>query len=225
MHILIVYAHLEQHSFSCALKDEAVSFLRSRGYSVEVSDLYAQHFNPVASRDDFTLLSDDRYINYMLEQRTAAEHGYFSEDIRAEQEKVWRADIILFHFPVWWFSAPAILKGWFDRVFATGVTWNFGNIYDSGLLKGKKAMLVVTTGGGEDLYQPRGAHKATLHQILRPIQHGTLRFCAMEVLPPFVAYGIFQAGEEGRKAYLAAFRERLSTIENTPPIAFSPLCP
>jgi NAD(P)H dehydrogenase (quinone) len=225
MNLLIVYAHEEQNSFSCALKDVAVSVLRSRGHTVEVSDLYAQHFNPVASREDFTTLSDKQYINYMLEQRTAAEHGYFSQDICAEQEKVRRADLIMFHFPVWWFSAPAILKGWFDRVFATGVTWNFGHIYDTGLLKGKKAMLVVTTGGGEDLYQNRGAHKATILQILHPIMHGTLHFCAMDVLPPFVAFGIFQAGEEGRKNYLEAFRVLLSSIETTPPIEFSSLCP
>jgi NAD(P)H dehydrogenase (quinone) len=224
MHILIVYAHQEQHSFSCALKDMAVSALGSQGHSVEVSDLYAQHFNPVASREDFTTLSDTRYINYMLEQRTAAEHGFFSEDIRAEQEKVLHADLIMFHFPIWWFSAPAILKGWFDRVFATGVTWNFGSIYDSGLLKGKKAMLVVTTGGGEDLYQERGAHKATIQQILHPILHGTLRFCALDVLPPFVAYGIFQAGEDGRKKYLEGFRARLSSVEKTAPMEFSSLC-
>jgi NAD(P)H dehydrogenase (quinone) len=220
MHVLIVYAHQEQLSFSCALKDMAVSVLESQGHSVEVSDLYAQHFNPVASREDFTTLSDPHYINYMLEQRTAAEHGYFSQDIRAEQDKVRRADLIMFHFPVWWFSVPAILKGWFDRVFVTGVTWNFGHIYDAGLLKGKKAMLVVTTGGGEDLYQIGGAHKATILQILHPVQHGTLRFCAMEVLPPFVAFGIFQAGEEGRKKYLEEFRIRLSTLETTLPMDF-----
>jgi NAD(P)H dehydrogenase (quinone) len=224
MNILIVYAHEEQHSFSCALKDGAVSVLRSQGHTVEVSDLYAQHFNPVASREDFTTVSDKQYINYMLEQRTAAEHGYFSQDIRSEQEKVLHADLIMFHFPVWWFSAPAILKGWFDRVFATGVTWNFGHIYDAGLLKGKKAMLVVTTGGGEDLYQNSGAHKATILQILHPILHGTLRFCAMDVLPPFVAFGIFQAGEEGRKKYLEEFRVRLSSLETTPPMEFSPIC-
>jgi putative NADPH-quinone reductase len=75
----------------------------------------------------------------------------------------------MFHFPVWWFSAPAILKGWFDRVFATGVTWNFGYIDDADLLKGKIAMLVITMGGGEDLYQNSGAHKATILQILHTI--------------------------------------------------------
>ena len=202
----------------------AVSVLDSQGHSVEISDLYAQHFNPVASREDFTMLSDTRYINYMLEQRTAAEHGFFTRDIRAEQEKVLRADLIMFHFPIWWFLAPAILKGWFDRIFATGVTWNFGSIYDSGLLKGKKAMLVVTTGGGQDLYLERGAHKATVHQILHPILHGTLRFCGMDVLPPFVAYGIFQPGEEGREKYLEAFRARLTSVETTPPMEFSSLC-
>jgi NAD(P)H dehydrogenase (quinone) len=47
----------------------------------------------------------------------------------------------------------------------------------------------------------------------------------MDVLPPFVAFGIFQAGEEGRKNYLEAFRVRLSSIETTPPIEFSSLCP
>ena len=87
MHILIVYAHQEQNSFSCALKDMAVSVLDSQGHSVEISDLYAQHFNPVASREDFTTLSDTRYINYLLEQRTASEHGFFLKTFEPNRKK------------------------------------------------------------------------------------------------------------------------------------------
>jgi NAD(P)H dehydrogenase (quinone) len=66
--------------------------------------------------------------------------------------------------------------------------------------------------------------EATIVQILNPILHGTLRLFAVDVLPPFVAFGIFQADEEGRKKYLEEFRDRLYSLETTLPIEFSPLC-
>lgn len=153
MKILIVFVHHEQKSFGNALKDLAVATLSEQGHEVKVSDLYAQGFKAVADEHDFMELSSKDYVNYMLEQKNAAANNLFADDIKVEQEKIKWADFIIFQTPVWWFSVPAILKGWFDRVFAAGVTWDFGAIYDKGLLRGKKGMLAITTGGPSELYQ------------------------------------------------------------------------
>ena len=75
-------------------------------------------------------------LNLLLAQREAAARGTFSEDIRREMEKAAWADFLLVVCPVWWFSVPAILKGWFDRVLAAGFAYDFGRIYDKGLLHG-----------------------------------------------------------------------------------------
>lgn len=218
MKILIVYVHDEEKSFTSALKNLAVKVLTENGHEVKVSDLYAQKFNAVAGRQDFEELSNPDYFNYMLEQKNAAGKNIFAEDVRVEQEKVKWADFVIIQSPVWWFSTPAILKGWFDRVFATGVTWDFGAIYDKGLLRGKKGMLSITTGGPHELYKPNGAHQATIEQVLYPINRGTLYFCGMDVLPPFVAWATFGVGDEGRKKYLEEYKQRLFDLENTEPI-------
>jgi len=218
MKILIVYVHHEQKSFTNALKDLAVKTLSEQGHEIQVSDLYAQKFKAVADERDFKNLTSKDYVNYMMEQKTAAATDTFADDIKSEQEKVKWADFILIQTPIWWFSVPAILKGWFDRVFATGVTWDFGAIYDKGLLRGKKGMLAITTGGPFELYQPDGAHQATIEQVLYPINRGTLYFCGMDVLPPFVAWSVFQAGDEGRKKYLDEYKQRLLDLERTEPI-------
>nr|MDO8132967.1 NAD(P)H-dependent oxidoreductase [Candidatus Njordarchaeum guaymaensis] len=222
--MLIVYALHEPRSFNGAMKDLAVSILTEQRHAVKVSDLYAMKFNPVASRQDFLKLPGTQETNYMLMQKSTAQKGKFARDIDDEQEKVRWADFILFQFPIWWFSATAILKGWFDRVLACGFAWDFAKTYSSGLLRGKKAMLSVTTGGGQEGYSEKGANLATISQILHPIMHGTLYFCGMELLPPFVAYGTFQVGDQGRKKYLEEFKQRLLALETTQPLkSYSPI--
>jgi len=111
MNVLIVYAHREPESFNAAMKELAVSVLTEQGHEVKVSDLYAMKFKPVAGRDDFEPVSTASHINYMLEQRENAKKDSFSRDIKEEQERVKWAALVIFQFPIWWFSVPAILKG------------------------------------------------------------------------------------------------------------------
>ncbi|WML48970.1 NAD(P)H-dependent oxidoreductase [Neobacillus sp. PS3-34] len=132
------------------------------------------------------------------------------------------ADFVLFQFPLWWLSVPAILKGWVDRVFAMG--WLYGpgvGFYDQGGLKGKKTMLSVTTGGPEIMFSKHGISGDMMEQVLHHIHRGILSFSGMDVLPPFVAYGAAHH-EENRKKYLASFNERLLTLETTPSIPYHP---
>ncbi|GIM45425.1 NAD(P)H dehydrogenase [Collibacillus ludicampi] len=222
MNALIVYAHPEPKSFNGALKDLAVRFLTEQGHQVQVSDLYAMNFKAVADREDFVELSNPEFFKYQLEQIHASQNGLFSPDIAAEMEKLRWADFVLFQFPLWWFSVPAILKGWIDRVFAMGFVYGGGMWYDKGGLKGKKAMLSLTTGGPAHIYSKDGIN-GDIDQILFPIHHGMLFFSGMEVLPPFIAWSVASASDEQRERYLEEFKQRLLTIESTEPIPFHPL--
>ncbi|MBY0402996.1 MAG: NAD(P)H-dependent oxidoreductase, partial [Cyanobacteria bacterium] len=164
MNILIVYAHPEPKSFNGALKDLAVQVFTEQGHYVEVSDLYAQGFNPVGGHHDFTQVDDPEFFKYGMEQTKASELKTFAPDVVTEQEKLLRADVVIFQFPLWWFGLPAILKGWVDRIFAAGLIYGSGKWYSDGVMKGKKAFVSLTTGGGPAIYSPTGLN-GDIHSI------------------------------------------------------------
>lgn len=215
MNVLVVYAHHEPSSFTSALKNVSLEALEGDGHTVVLSDLYAQGFHAPAENYDFTVRTGDHF-NYMQEQKNAALHEWaYSPDIVEELQKVHEADFVIFHFPIWWFSAPAIMKGWFDRVLTMGVAWDgHGQSYEQGLMRGKRAMVVVTTSSPADHYQPGGRHRATIDVVLHHILHGTLAFCGMDVLQPYVVFDILNKTPEQRQQVLDLYREhvRKSTV-------------
>ena len=144
-------------------------------------------FNPVSDRRNFTNQKDPDYFKQEVEERYATEVDGFALDIKAELEKLDKCDVLIFQFPLWWFGLPAILKGWVDKVFAMGRIYGGGKFYDNGVLKGKKAMLSVTIGGGETMYSQTGLN-GDINQILFPINHGIFRFVGFDVLPPFIVW-------------------------------------
>jgi len=219
MNVLIVYAHPEPKSFNGAMKDLAVQVLKDAGHSVVVSDLYAMKFTPAGGPGDFLERQDDAFFHYQREQMRATSDALFVPELKAEMDKLVWADLVIFQFPLWWFSLPAILKGWVDRVFAMGFSYGREQRYATGVFRGKRGMLAMTTGGPPSSYVAGGNH-GDLHQLLLPIQHGMFAFVGMDVLPPFVAYGAARVSPEERAAYLEAFRERLLTLESTSPIEF-----
>ncbi|XP_053904945.1 NAD(P)H dehydrogenase [quinone] 1 isoform X2 [Malaclemys terrapin pileata] len=130
---LIVLAHEEKTSFNHAMKDASVDALQKRGWSVTVSDLYKMKFNPVPSRDDITgKPKDPNNFKYGPETASAWAEGRLSSDIVAEQKKLEAADLLIFQFPLYWFSVPAILKGWVERVFTQGFAYSVSTMYGSG---------------------------------------------------------------------------------------------
>lgn len=222
MNILIVYAHPEPKSFNGAMKDLALETLTRAGHEVVVSDLYAMGFNPVAGPGDISgERNDPEFFSLPREQTAAYEAGVLSSDIAAEIEKVRRADFVLFQFPIWWFGMPAILKGWADRVFARGFAYLPGRKYDTGMFKGKLAMVAATTGTSADTYAPDGIDGDIL-TLLWPVHNGLLRYSGFDVLPPFVAYMPGRVGDDGRQAYLEAYGKRLAEIDDTPRLFFHP---
>jgi len=222
MKVLIVFAHEEPLSFNAAMKDVAVETLEAAGHSVVVSDLYAMKFKAVADGDDFLERRDRHFLKRQLEEKAAAELGTLSHDILEEQRKLRDCDLLILQFPLWWFAMPAILKGWVDRVMTMGFAYGGGKWYDEGGLKGKRAMLAVTTGGPEQGYSHRGIN-GSMDEVLFPIQHGILFFCGFEVLQPFLAWSPAHLEEEARTALLEQYRQRLSGIEDLERVPFHPL--
>lgn len=133
MHVLLIYCHPQAGSFCSVLRDTAASALRAANQTVEVRDLYAEGFSPAMSANE-------------------RQHYYGDtpdlQGIKAHISALQNADALLLVYPTWWFGLPAMLKGWFDRVWVPNVAFRLrrtGGIEP--LLKNIKRICIVTTYG------------------------------------------------------------------------------
>jgi len=131
MRVLIIYCHPSKNSFTYEVKEAFIKGLESAGHSYEISDLYADGFNPVMSEKEYV-----REGFYNLDSPV-------SEDVLFEQKKINEADAIVFIYPDFWTSSPAMLEGWFQRV------WTYGFAYgDQPSMKCLEKVLFLITMGG-----------------------------------------------------------------------------
>lgn len=227
MNVLIVYGHPEPLSLNGSIKNFTVERLEAAGHSVQVSDLYAMNWKPALDANDSLDGAATERFDAALDSRRAFVGGRQSADIALEQQKLMWADTVILQFPMWWFSMPAILKGWVERVYAHGFAYGvgehsdrrWGDRYGEGSLAGKRAMLIVTTGSWESHYSPRGIN-GPIDDILFPIQHGILYYPGFEVLPPFVVYRTSRVDEARFETIREELGRRLDTLATTAPIAF-----
>lgn len=214
----IVYAHPEPTSFAAALKDTAVTTLSACGWTVAVSDLYAEHFDPVAGRHDFTTVADPARFHYQTEQAHAHAHGGFAPDIAREQQRFAGSDLLVLVFPIWWGAPPAILKGWFDRVLAVGFAYVDGRRFDTGFFRGARGIVCATSGGTAERFSAGGVY-GEISTVLWPVERCVLQYLGLTTLDPFVAYAAPRVDAAARARYLDAWRDRLATIAGQPPAA------
>lgn len=227
MKVLLVFAHPETRSLGGALRNVAIQELKAQGHEVRVSDLYAEGWKSEIDRADFPALAPDARLKPAAASRDGFKAGTLTADVKAEQEKLLWADMLILQFPLWWFSMPAILKGWVDRVYAYGFAYGvgehsdkrWGDRYGEGVFAGKRAMLIVTAGGWKEHYAPRGIN-GPIDDLLFPINHGILYYPGYDVLPPFVAYGADRLDEKGFDKLAEPLRERMRTLATTPPIPY-----
>lgn len=227
MNILLVHAHPEPRSLNGALKDFSLERLQHAGHEVRVSDLYAMRWKAgLDAEDDSAAPAGERFLATEHSLR-AFERGTQGSDIAREQDKLLWADALILQFPLWWFGMPALLKGWVDRVYACGFAYgvgehsdtHWGDRYGEGTLAGKRAMLVVTAGGWESHYGPRGIN-GPIDDLLFPIQHGILFYPGFQVLPPHVIYRTGRIDEVGFARTCDALGHRLDRLFTEEPIAF-----
>jgi NAD(P)H dehydrogenase (quinone) len=215
--VLIVHAHPEQKSFCSGLRVTSEKYFVGQGDLVQVSDLYSMGFDPVGDQRDFKSISNPAYFKYQIEQINASKSNGFTEELKAEMDKLVWCDILIFNFPLWWFGLPAILKGWVDRVFAMGLVYGDGRgVYENGTFKEKTAFVTMTTGGPEIAYT--ATSNGDPNVILFPIHHGMFYFAGMTVLPPFISWGPARMSEEQRKAELERYKNYLQSIDTSKPI-------
>lgn len=227
MNALIVFAHPEPRSLNAGLRDVAIGELKALGHEVEVSDLYAMGWKAQVDRADFPGLTAGARLKVAAASGEVFAAGSLTMDVKAEQEKLLWADVLILQFPLWWFTMPAILKGWVDRVFAYGFAYGvgehsdrrWGDRYGEGTLAGKRAMLIVTAGGWEEHYSPRGIN-GPIDDLLFPINHGILYYPGYDVLPPFVAYRVDRLDAAGFEQAAGRLRERMRALATTAPIPY-----
>jgi putative NADPH-quinone reductase len=134
MNILVVTAHPEEDSLCSTLANYLVGILTNQGHEVVIENLYANDFDPVLSRQE-------REKYYSTQYDTSA--------VTEEVNRLKKADVLALIFPTWWFGFPAILKGWFDRVWAPTVAYDhatdFGPILPK-LTRLKKTIVITTLG-------------------------------------------------------------------------------
>ncbi|XP_063070795.1 NAD(P)H dehydrogenase [quinone] 1-like isoform X1 [Engraulis encrasicolus] len=220
--VLIVYAHQSAGSFNAAAKDAAVELLTAQGYKVVVSDLYAMGFKATATKEDITgELKNADHFRYGEETKVAWEENRLSADLVEEHKKVSEADLIIFQFPMYWFSMPAIMKGWIDRVLTQGFAYTPEKRYSQGPFKEKLAMLSFTTGSQESMFNSNGIN-GDMNVTLWPIQNGILYYCGFQVLAPQIFWAPPHITAEGRSSVLEGWRKRLPGLLSETPLSFTP---
>lgn len=157
--VLVIHAHPCPESFSSALNTATVDALRGSGWEVDDCDLNAEGFNPVMS-------AQERRDYHNTEVNTGPVQNYVDR-LRA-------ADAMVMVFPVWNFGYPAILKGYFDRVFLPGVSFDLKDGRVQGCLENIRKLAAITTYGATPLRAflagdpPRKLIKRAVWGLTRP---------------------------------------------------------
>lgn len=192
MNCLIVSAHPLENSLCQAFTDLIQSRLAESGHKVVLENLYKQNFDPVLSAEERNSYYADAYD--------------FSQ-VNQQVERLGEAEAVVLVFPTWWFGFPAILKGWFDRVWAPGVAYDhatdFGPIRPR--LDNLKKIFVVTTLGA-----PWWVDFFVLRKPVKKI----LRFALMGACAKNskLTYLSFYKCEKINRQRLASFNSRIKQV-------------
>lgn len=211
---LIVHAHPEQTSFNASQARIARQALEEQGHTVEVLDLYERGWSPVLDRAEFP--AADGPFKPSQAQFEAFEAGTLAADVRRDLDVLLRADLLVLSFPLWWFSVPAILKGWLDRVLVLGAVFGGEHgLYEQAAMSGRRAVLLTTTGGLPAAFEPGGAF-GDIDDFLFPLHRGVLEFVGYDALRPVITYGPAHLDGDARTEALDHVREAFLTLTDRP---------
>lgn len=142
-------------------------------------------------------------VNRLMAERAASLHGItlidlyalyprYKIDIDAEQQRLIDHDVVVFQFPFYWYSTPALLKEWQDLVLEYGFA--YGN--EGNQLQGKLCLIAVTAGGSAEAYSNGGLNGFSIRSLLAPLEQ-TACLCKMPFLAPLVLYSSLAASDDG----------------------------
>jgi len=184
----IVIAHPDQNSFNHEILQRVTSSLEKQNISYRVRDLYTMGFQPVFTAEDMAGVENNRV----------------SSDIEEEQQQITDADLLVMVYPIWWWSQPAILKGYIDRVFTDGFAFEYKADGPVGLLQGKHAVVFTTTRESAEEMRAKGFDELIKKQIV----DGTLSFVGFENVVHVNFAEVPYVSDERRK-------EMLNQVEQT----------
>ena len=228
MKVLIIHCHPEKNSFNGSLTQQAKETFEENEHTVEVSDLYAMGFDPVEKAQHYSNRIDDTKFDILSEQRNAYKTDTLPADVKKEIKKIEKCDLLILQFPLWWHQQPAMLKGWFDRVFVAGGLYTSKMRYDKGYFKGKKAICSVTSGAPLSTFTKNGRGGGEIETILRSITF-SLHYMGFTVLPTFLSTEIQNKGftykseeefESDLTENLNRWKKHLCKIEDIKPLEF-----
>ncbi|WP_246660475.1 NAD(P)H-dependent oxidoreductase [Nitratireductor sp. XY-223] len=139
-----------------------------------------------------------------------AEYPRFKIDVETEQQRLLDHDVIVFQFPLFWYSTPALLKEWQDLVLEYGFAYGEGGV----MIAGKLFVPVVTTGGPEEFYQVGGRNNYPLRDLLTPIEQ-TANLCGLRFVPPYTLYAALKAaGDDGLAEHIEGYGRFLKALRD-----------
>lgn len=223
----VVLAHPERRSFNGLLAETTCSTLSSAGWQVTLTDLYGSNFDPCEGAHHYTSRVDTGRFHAQTEQRFNTDQNTTPDDVKQEMDLILNCDLLVVHFPMWWFGMPAILKGWIDRVFVYGAMYRSAMRYDAGICAGKKMLACVTTGASQESCSFNGREGDTrMHMwpILFPF-----RYVGFDVLTPEIFHGIggvafvegHEDGTSGVDHYKQRWIDQLLKLANRPAVPYN----
>lgn len=182
---LIIYSNPDPASFSNDIKEFVSNYSLEKGHQVEVRDLYKIGFNPVIS----------------LEELQALDREETFADVKEEQEYLEWADMITFIYPIWW-QIPAMMKGYFDRVFAYDYAYKYTSAGPKGLLPAKKVFRFNPMGTPNEIYEKNGLRQA----YEKAIDSGIIESTGLKVVKSRLFGSSPRDNEDLKKEYLEEIR-------------------
>lgn len=143
------------------------------------------------SRVNKKLIGNIQHINKVTFNDLYEEYYDFNIDIEREKKLLLEHDLIVFQYPFFWYSTPALLKQWQDLVLEHG--WAYGS--KGTALVGKKMINIITTGGSSQAYTKESINQHSIREFLIPIEQ-TAKLCGMFFLPPYLIQGTHRLTEK-----------------------------
>jgi glutathione-regulated potassium-efflux system ancillary protein KefG len=153
------------------------------------------------SRINKSMLNQVTGLDNITVQNLYESYPDFYIDVHWEQALLLNADLVVFQHPLYWYSAPPLLKLWQDVVLEKGFAYGGGG----DALRGKDFMLAISSGGQDAAYQPGGYHSFYFHDFLRPFE-ALANFCGMQYHKPFVIQGGDDLTEDAIQSHSQAYR-------------------
>jgi NAD(P)H dehydrogenase (quinone) len=192
MNTLIILAHPCEDSFNAAICNEIKEYLTNKNYEVKIRDLYKLKFNPVLTEDNHTKF----YQNNL------------PKEIQQEQNEISWAENLVFIYPTWWCGMPAMVKGYFDRVFTNGFAFRFSKGEVDGLLKGKKATIFQTTSQTEEFMKPN----QLVSSMETALDVGIFDYCGIDVLTHKFFFSVPHVDKETRERMLEEVKDIIDIL-------------